>query len=370
MRILFISGDYPPKPGGIAVYGRSLARAVAARQEIEAVEMAAFGRWANAQDKDGQITVYRYGRPGFLGLGRLIRHRVRRFGPDLIHVLTLFPEGGWVSFLGRPYAVSLYGTEAGARGGSRITRWIKARTLAKAGLLLPISRATESRVRRDFAAGTPSRVINPGLPRKAEDDESGSVREKLGFGPENVVVLTLTRLVRRKGVDHLIESLAALPERVRLLIVGEGPDRERLERRIGDSGLGGRVVLTGFVDRTEPYFRAADIFALASFEDREKGDVEGFGIVLLEAQAHGLPVIGTDSGGIPEAFAPDETGFLVEPENPQALARAILRLAEDPGLRTEMGRKGAALVRDRFDWDDLARKVVRGYEEVLGRPGG
>ena len=116
MRILYVSGDYPPKPGGIAVYGRSLIRAVAAMPEVEEAGVLAFGNWVDTHEINGQIPIYRHKRPGFLDLGRIIRRRVRLFNPDLIHVLTLFPEGAWVSFSGRPYTVSLYGTEAGGGG--------------------------------------------------------------------------------------------------------------------------------------------------------------------------------------------------------------------------------------------------------------
>ena len=222
-------------------------------------------------------------------------------------------------------------------------------------------------MRRDFKAGTPLRVINPGLPQgEPEPREAGEdVRKKLGIGPDNLVVMTLTRLVKRKGVDHLIRAVSGLPEQIHLLIVGDGPDRSRLEQLINKLGLAGRVHLAGFVDRVEPYFRAADIFALASHEDKSSGDVEGFGIVLLEAQARGLPVIGTDSGGIPEAFAPGQTGLLVPPEDPQDLAEAILKLADDPGLREQMGGRGKGLVREKYDWADLAQEVARAYREVL-----
>ena len=337
---------------------------------VDRAAVLAFGNWANTQENNGRITEYRHRRPGFLGLGRIIRRRINEFRPDLIHVLTLFPEGAWVSLMGRPYVVSLYGTEAGTRGGSAPTRYLKARTLRKASLLLPISRATSARVERYFKAPAPPRIVNPGLPQEPGQAVGEDIRIKLGISPDDILILTLTRLVERKGVAHLIQALAGLPDNYRLIIVGEGPDRGRLETMIRELGLSGRAVLTGFVDDVEPYYRAADLFALASYEDQASGDVEGFGIVLLEAQARGLPVIGTDSGGIPEAFENHGSGLLVPPRDPEFLGQAIQMLGKDPDLRARMGLRGRALVREKFCWADLAGEVVRAYQEALGGRGG
>ncbi|MBW1711981.1 MAG: glycosyltransferase family 4 protein [Deltaproteobacteria bacterium] len=371
MKILLVSGDYPPKLGGISVYGAELADHLARRPEVDRAWVLAFGRWDRAQEEDGPLTVLRRPRSGFFSQGLEIWRTVRRLKPDLIQVLTLFPEGFWVwlaaKLRGRPYFISLYGTETAAAGGRAATRWAKRRTLGRAAGLFPISRATAAKAAASFGlARDKMTVINPGLTSLQEPGGQGPTRASLGFGPEDIVVMTLTRLVKRKGVDYLIRALALLPERIRLVVVGEGRDRARLTELAQSLGLSDRVLFTGRVERTEPYYRLADIFVLAPVEDPASGDVEGFGIVLVEAQSLGLPVIGTDSGGVPEAFEPGRTGLLVRPGDAQALAQAVARLAHDPDLRQRLGREGPRLVAERYDWAVQAAGFVKAFEAVLG----
>ena len=375
MNLLFLSGDFPPKPGGIGVYGAELARAVSLRPEVERTTLLALGSWEAGSEKEGRLGVIRWPRGSLPGQWLATRAVIKRLKPDLVHVLTLFPEGLWASFSRNPYLVSLYGTEVSADQGRRLTRWAKGRTIGRAAGILPISRATAAKAETGFGLDQGRlEVVTPGLPVStgptvyqkltAGGADRAEVRERLGMGPHDLVVMTLTRLVARKGVDDLIKALAGLPAEIKLLVVGEGPDRARLEGLVKETGLEARVRLTGYVERTGPYFKAADVFALASREE-VGGDVEGFGIVLLEAQAFGLPVIGTSSGGIPEAFIQDSTGLLVPPGRPKELARAIQRLAQEEGLREALGAAGPELVRRAFDWSDRAAALVRIYSQVL-----
>jgi phosphatidylinositol alpha-1,6-mannosyltransferase len=375
MNLLFISGDFPPKPGGIGIYGAELARAVSLRPEVTRITLLALGSWEAGSEQTGRLAVVRWPRGILPGQWLAVRTVIKRLKPDLIHVLTLFPEGLWASFGRTPYLVSLYGTEAAAVQGRRLTRWAKGRAVRRAAGVLPISRATAAKAAREFGLDNGRmEVVTPGLPFSsgppvnskpaAGGPEGREVRQRLGIGPGDFVVMTLGRLVARKGVDDLIRALAGLPPEIKLLVVGDGPDRARLDGLAAEMGLGSRVLLTGYVDRTGPYYQAADVFALASREE-EGGDVEGFGIVLLEAQAWGLPVIGTSSGGIPEAFVEGSTGLLVPPARPEELARAIQTLAREEGLRRALGAAGPDLVKRAFNWSDRATALVRIYNNVL-----
>jgi len=377
MNLLFLSGDFPPKPGGIGVYGSELVRAVSLRPEVARATLLALGSWKADSETAGRLGVVRWPRGSLPGQWLAVRTVIKRLKPDLIHVLTLFPEGLWAS-LGRvPFVVSLYGTEANAAQGRRLTRWAKGRTLGRTARVLPISRATASKAGEEFGLDQERmEVVTPGLPvfqgplvnsgsPAGGPNQGEGIRERLGLGPGDFVILTLTRLVARKGVDDLIRALAILPPEIKLLVVGDGPDRSRLEGLAAEAGLRGRVVFTGYVDRTRPFYQAADVFALASREE-EGGDVEGFGIVLLEAQALGLPVIGTSSGGIPEAFLDGFTGLLVPPGRPEELARAIDRLAKKEDLRAALGGAGPELVRRAFSWSDRAAALIRIYSRILG----
>src|SRR5262249_32016510 len=151
---------------------------------------------------------------------------------------------------------------------------------------------------------------------------------------------TVGRLQRRKGHDLTIETLAALKPalpHLRYVIVGEGEERARLEALVAHHGLSDRVTFAGAVAAEElpSYYAAADIFVHPNRVDA--GDVEGFGIVFLEAAATGLPTIGGNSGGVPEAIEGDVTGLLVDGTDVNELAIAVRRLAESATLRREMG---------------------------------
>ena len=141
-------------------------------------------------------------------------------------------------------------------------------------------------------------------------------------------------------------------------IAGIGSRRDSLERLVAELGLGDAVRLLGFVsdDELPALYNAADLFVLAS--RRYDLLVEGFGISIVEASASGLPVIGSRSGGIPEAIRDGETGFLVEPEDPAALAATAIRLLGDEGLRRRMGAAGRAAVESYYNWDRVAADLI------------
>ncbi|HKW41273.1 MAG TPA: glycosyltransferase, partial [Gemmatimonadales bacterium] len=137
-------------------------------------------------------------------------------------------------------------------------------------------------------------------------------------------------------------------------IVGEGPERAPLQTQIREAGLVDRVVLRGRVSGVElgDAYAAADVLALPSILD-SRSDTEGLGVVLLEAMSYGVPVIGSRVGGIPDIIVDGETGLLVAPGDPAALAAALQRLAEDRGLAARLGAAGRAHVRAHFSWDGI-----------------
>jgi phosphatidylinositol alpha-1,6-mannosyltransferase len=176
------------------------------------------------------------------------------------------------------------------------------------------------------------------------------------------VVLCVGRLVERKGQDVLIRSLpqvaAAVPE-VLCVLAGSGADRSRLEELARDLGVADRVCFLGFVPETElpGCYAAADVFAMPSRYLPSAGDVEGFGIVFLEANAAGVPVVGGRSGGVEEAVRDGYTGLLVDPEDPAAVAGALTRLLQDEGLRRQLGAQGRERARLDFDRRQRARHL-------------
>jgi len=158
-----------------------------------------------------------------------------------------------------------------------------------------------------------------------------------------LTVLFVGRLVERKGVGHLVDAASRLLPSVdvRLVIVGDGPERARIEARIREQGLDGRIVVRGRVSEAElqAAYAAADAFVLPAVVDR-RGDTEGLGVVLLEAMNHRVPVIASAIGGITDIVEDGVSGLLVPPGDATALAAALERLARAPDLSVSLGDAG------------------------------
>jgi phosphatidylinositol alpha-1,6-mannosyltransferase len=180
-------------------------------------------------------------------------------------------------------------------------------------------------------------------------------------GANDVLLLSVGRLQRRKGHDVVIEALHRLRDHtpvIRYVIAGNGEERPRLEARVGELGLRDRVSFAGVVpdDDLPAYYAACDVFVLPNRVDER--DVEGFGIVFLEAAATARPAIGGDSGGVPEAVQRDVTGLLVDGASVDAVAEALRRLADGADLRVRLGAAGRARVEQQFTWQRAADAVT------------
>jgi phosphatidylinositol alpha-1,6-mannosyltransferase len=187
------------------------------------------------------------------------------------------------------------------------------------------------------------------------------VRTEHGLGDRPVVVC-VSRLVQRKGQDMLIRSLPAVRQAVpdaALLVVGDGPHRGALERLTRELGLRDAVVFTGAKPWAElpPYFAAGDVFAMPTRTRKAGFEVEGLGIVYLEASATGLPVVAGDSGGAPDAVQDGTTGYVVDGRSTDAIAGRVSALLLDKDLADRMGAAGRRWVEQEWRWDDLARRL-------------
>ena len=192
--------------------------------------------------------------------------------------------------------------------------------------------------------------------RPATASQRAAIREHLGVGDAPLVVCS-SRLVARKGQDVLIRGWPEVRRQApgaRLVIVGSGPYERKLQAMAGEG-----VVFTGAVpgERLRDIVAAADVFAMPARTRLGGLDVEGLGIVYLEAQACGVPVVAGDSGGAPETVTA-ETGVVVDGRDTGAVAKAITQLLLDDQRRTQMGRAGRAHVTERFSWDVLGARLA------------
>ncbi|HYT72598.1 MAG TPA: glycosyltransferase family 4 protein [Gemmatimonadales bacterium] len=302
---------------------------------------------------------------------------VRRGRPGFAWCAELKPAGYPACWLrarhGLPYGVFVYGTEllllhAKVRR-SAFKRWTGRQLLGGAGVVVAISRWTAGLARsvlesvgcaalardvRVVPLGTTPSHFRPGIdPRPVRD------RYGLDGGPW---LLTVARLEWHKGIDAVIRALpavrAAFPG-ARYAVAGVGPRRPQLERLVADLGQGDAVRFLGFVpdDELPALYNAADVYVGAS--RRVELLAEGFGLAIVEASACGLAVVGGRSGGVPDAVREGETGILVEPGDPAAVAAGITRLLADDELRRGMGAAGRRAVETHYNWDRVARDLIR-----------
>lgn len=199
-------------------------------------------------------------------------------------------------------------------------------------------------------------TIAGGLPSPAD------ARRANGLPPDAVVVGTVGRLNEVKRQDRLLRAAADLRPQfpnLRLLIVGDGPERSHLETLAGELGLAGITTFAGFQPKPELYLRAMDVFALTSRS-------EGFPVSILEAWAVGVPVVCTAVGGIPDVVADGETGLLVPQEDAAGLAAALARLLADREFAAKLTGAGAEEVRRKYSLTSVAAEYERAYRQLIG----
>ncbi|MDP3784890.1 MAG: glycosyltransferase family 4 protein [bacterium] len=168
-------------------------------------------------------------------------------------------------------------------------------------------------------------------------------------------LITIAELTKNKGLEYLIEAASLFrQEKFFIIIIGEGEEREKLEARIKKLGLEKRIFLSGFIPEAARYLKAADIFLLPSVK-------EGLSYVIMEAMAASLPVIATTAGGIPDLVVPGETGILVKPKEPTALADALEKLSVDENLRKTFGARGKKIAVEKFSFEQMRKKTAELY---------
>jgi glycosyltransferase involved in cell wall biosynthesis len=194
-----------------------------------------------------------------------------------------------------------------------------------------------------------------------ENKERGALRVELNFSPDDYVVGIVAHLADHKGHKYLIEAIRLLKEKlpqVRLIIVGEGPLKLELSRQVKDFHLEDVVFFLGFREDIPRILASLDLFVLSSH-------LEGLGSSLLEAMASRLPVVATRVGGIPDVVIHQETGLLVPPKNPPALAEAILDMYTHRERARQMGQKGYEVVHRKFSAEAMASRVIDVYQRLF-----
>ncbi|NDE71275.1 MAG: glycosyltransferase family 1 protein [Actinobacteria bacterium] len=208
--------------------------------------------------------------------------------------------------------------------------------------------------------------IAPGIDVQHFRPRSGSeMRARHGVGTRPAIV-SVGRLVHRKGQDRLVEALPVIKKEIPdalLIFIGEGPHREELDKLAKKHGLVNDILFIGRIDYRElpSYIAMGDIFAMPCRNRLGGLEVEGLGIVYLEASACGLPVIAGNSGGAPDAVRHGQTGFVVDGENVDEIAARAIELLQDQQLRERLGSQGREWISEEWNWDIWSKK----FNELL-----
>jgi len=190
------------------------------------------------------------------------------------------------------------------------------------------------------------------------------IRREFSIAPEHILIGTAGRLKPVKAYDHFLRAAGIVADRLpdaRFLIAGDGPLRQELQELAKSLGLGDKVMFTGFRNDIEAILASLDLFVMSSRH-------EGIPVVLLEAMALSRPAVVTAVGGMVEVIESEKSGLLVEAGNPHELARACLRILENPELMRRIGEEGARRVRAEFTRDQQCRRVVALYEQLIANP--
>jgi len=371
---LLITYFFPPKLGGIENYFKNLCLNLPPDKIVVLAEPA-----ENAEDIDkafpfkvirNKLFPWPQIKPSWLPLFFTLKKIIKKDQIELLqfghysNLVTL----GWLlkKISGLPYIVYTHGVDTLLPQNSNFQKNLMRRNLINADWVIANSQYMKKRL-TDFGLNKSKIVVvYPSLPNDYFTEVSGQEALEDKYGLKNhKVILTVGHLIERKGQDDVIKSLPSIikvyPE-LKYLMVGEGPYRKNLEDLASKLGVRENVIFTGPIeDRLElklPFYKAADLFVMPTRELEGGKNVESFGIVYLEAQGAGCPVIASNIGGAPETMVPDETGLLVEPGRIKDLSDTILKLLADESRRHSMGEKAKKWVRQAFSWPHQARKVA------------
>ncbi len=364
-RILHVGKFYPPHMGGIETHLQNLCRELARTQRVHAI--VANDGPTSVAEMDGPVHVRRVGTkfnfasasfcPGLIPA-------IQATAPDLLHLHLPNPTAT-LAVLASGYQgpiVTTYHSDVIRQKflGAAFEPFLRMILKRSSAIVCTSQRYLETSPAlarfRDKCIVVPYGIPCSGI-ADAEPHEIAQVRRRFG----SRLIIAVGRLVYYKGFEYLIDAMQRVDGK--LLIVGDGPLRQALQKRIDDANLQDKVQLLGEIqnDHLAPYYRAADVFAFPSVARSE-----AFGIVQLEAMACGLPVVNTDlDSGVPFVSRHNESGLTVAPRDPQALAQALNSLLESPVVRAKFAAAARQRVRSEFALGGMAQRTMDVYEDAI-----
>lgn len=364
-RTLVVTNDLPPRIGGIQTFLHEILR----RQDPRSiVVLGPRQAGSEAFDTSAGYEIHRYRGPIIPtpSLATRAADLARACGATQIMLGSGVPNAHLIPYFHRrglsTALVVTHGHEAGwaqLPGGRALVH-----PLNQARAVTYLGSYTRHALSRHLTTATRLHRLSPGVDTDRFHPGSGGDQLRQAWGiDDRFVVGTVTRLVSRKGIDLLIRALpivrASIPSAV-LLVVGDGPRRRALYELATTLGVGEAVIFLGRVSEQElpATYDAMDVFALPTHTRKFGVDVEGLGIVFLEASASGVPILVGASGGSSDAVRPGVTGNLIGTD-PSAIASAIVNLASDERLRASMGDQGRRWMLEEWQWRDRGARVTQ-----------
>ncbi|WP_029631255.1 glycosyltransferase family 4 protein [Zavarzinella formosa] len=382
-RILLFSDIFPPKTGGS---GRWFWEIYSRLPREEVLIAAGRGAGAEAFDKTHDLKMLRLpiemrtrgirsfsNLKHYLKLASMVGKIVKREKITAIHCARNLPEG-FMAYLvqrrrGTKYLCYVHGEDVGVSSTSRELAWMTRRVFAGASMVVANSNNTRNMLLKEWNLPEAKvRLLYPGVDTKRFSPVPASETERAELGwTGRKVLLTVGRLQKRKGHDCLIKAVKTIREKhpdVLYAILGDGEELPHLKKLVESEGVADHVQFVGEVTDAilMRCYQQCDLFVLPN---RTIGkDFEGFGMVLLEAQACGKPVVAGASGGTAETMQIPETGRVVNCDTPEPLAKLLIEMLDNPAELKAMGERGRQWVCDRFDWDALSRQAASLFAEV------
>ncbi|MCX2933318.1 glycosyltransferase family 4 protein [Mycobacterium sp. CVI_P3] len=362
-RVLLVTNDFPPRRGGIQSYLEQFVGRLADTGEHQLTVYAPQWKGADDYDRAARYRVIRH--PGTLmlpepGVDRRMRALIAEHGIETVWFGAAAPLA---LLAGRARGAGAHRVLASTHGHEvgwsmlPVARSALRRIGEQTDVVTFISHYTRGRIASAFGPDAALEHLPPGvdIDRFRPDPVArAELRGRYGLGRRPTVVC-LSRLVPRKGQDMLIKALPGIRRRVAdaaLVIVGGGPYADELHKLARHVGVSDAVVFTGAVPGAElaAHYAMADVFAMPCRTRGSGLDVEGLGIVFLEASATGVPVVAGRSGGAPEAVQDGETGRVVDGRSTDEIADAVAELLTDPALAAQMGKAGRRWIESDWSW--------------------
>ncbi|OBG33470.1 GDP-mannose-dependent alpha-(1-6)-phosphatidylinositol monomannoside mannosyltransferase [Mycobacterium sp. E3198] len=369
-RVLLVTNDFPPRPGGIQSYLGEFVGRLADAGPHSVTVYAPQWKGADAYDAAAGYRVVRH--PGTLMLpGPAVDARMRRLigehGIDTVWFGAAAPLALLAPRARQAGATRVLASTHGHEVGWSmlpVARSVLRRIGDGTDVVTFVSRYTRSRFASAFGPAARLEYLPPGVDTerfRPDPAARAELRTRYRLG-ERPVVVCLSRLVPRKGQDTLIKALPSIRRHVdgaALVVVGGGPYSDALRKLATDRGVAEHVTFTGGVRAEElpAHHALADVFAMPCRTRGAGMDVEGLGIVFLEASATGVPVVAGLSGGAPETVRHNKTGLVVDGRSVDEVAEAVTGLLADPDRAAAMGAAGRDWVTSQWRWDTLAARL-------------